>query len=51
MSVPPTEADRYAVDRFREECHLDDEGYLHTGSATAGVDRVIIRSADTAGNR
>lgn len=49
MSSQPTDpTDSYAVDRFREECHRDSEGYLHTGSASACVDSVIIQ---TAGNR
>ncbi|ELZ79670.1 MULTISPECIES: hypothetical protein [Haloferax] len=36
--------DGYAVDRFREECHLDSEGYLHTGTASAHVNRIIINT-------
>jgi len=49
MSTPPV--DRYAVDRFREECHFDDEGYLHTGSSDAHVDRIIIKRTDNIGSR
>jgi hypothetical protein len=43
MSRPTSDsADEYAVDRYREECHVDDEGYLHTDSASAHPDRIII---------
>ncbi|MDS0260513.1 hypothetical protein NDI56_13995 [Haloarcula sp. S1CR25-12] len=51
MSTPTDPTDAFAVDRLREECHLDSEGYLHTGSTPANVDRVIIRTADSAANR
>lgn len=51
MSEPTDQTDEFAIERYREECHLDSEGYLHTGSAQANVDRIIIRTADNAGNR
>lgn len=38
--------DGFAVDCRREECHLDAEGYLHTGTASPQVDRVILRSSE-----
>lgn len=50
MSKPIDQTDEFAVDWFREECHRDSEGYLHTGTASANVDRIIIRCADNAGN-
>lgn len=34
--------DGYAIDRYREECHVDDEGYLRTDTASAHADRIII---------
>ncbi|MFA9502587.1 hypothetical protein ACERIM_07360 [Natrinema sp. H-ect1] len=36
--------DGYAVDRFREECHVDGEGYLHTGTSSGHVDTIIIQT-------
>ena len=48
MSDPTSDpTSGYAVDRYREECHLDSEGYLHTGTASAHVDRVIITTDET----
>ncbi|ADQ69198.1 hypothetical protein C499_00605 [Halogeometricum borinquense DSM 11551] len=47
MSQSTTDpTDGYAVDRYREECHLDNEGYLHTGTASAHVNRIIIKTEE-----
>jgi len=48
FTTDPT--DGYVIDRFRGECHLDNEGYLHTGTSSRQVETIIIQK-NTAGNR
>lgn len=51
MNHVTTDPAEYAVDRFREECHLDSERYLHTGTASPHVERITIKRMNDTGNR
>jgi hypothetical protein len=33
--------------RFADRCHVDSEGYLHTGSGSAHIDSITITYQDT----
>lgn len=49
MTTDPDAGAEYTLERtcYGDQWHVDDEGYLHTGSGSSHIDSITIRQVGT----